>query len=235
MTKISPIQSWCLIVLLPALIPWHAAYAGITPAKEDIVFIVDNSSAMQQGDPQMALPDSIRAFVGQFSRDVRAALILFDENATLRVPFISINSEQLSQFVEGLETIDYSDRFSNSAAALERALHELQSSGREGTGKSIILFTYGRIDTGNEAHDLNFTEWMSSVLAEDAAVARIRIFCIAFPGLAETPALEDISRQTGGSFYRFTGDREMSSLFNILADDLFFKPAATSDGASQRK
>ena len=155
-------KKWGPLVCLPAWVFWHAAFAGLAPAKEDIIFLVDNSVVMQQIDKEIALPARIQIFVEQMSRDVRAGLILFDENATLEVPFVSVNGKQLGDFVEGLSAIDYTDRFSNSAAAVERALHELQSEGRGGAGKSIILFTGGEIDTGNEALDLNFSKWMFS-------------------------------------------------------------------------
>ena len=44
--------------------------------------------------------------------------------------------------------IDYGGRFSNSSAAIERALHELNENGRPGAGKSIIVLAQDRIDTG---------------------------------------------------------------------------------------
>ena len=72
MTKVNkPIQKWLLMVLLPAVMPWYGAYGGIVPAKEDIVFIVDNSISMQQVDGRIALPVSIGTSAKRASINVR--------------------------------------------------------------------------------------------------------------------------------------------------------------------
>lgn len=228
MNKLKSMQRWCPPLFLAALLLWRAAFAGLAPAKEDIIFLVDNSMIMKKIDKEVTLPGAIQAFAEGISRDVRVALILFDDNATLEVSFVPVNGKQLDAFVQGLASIDYKDRFSNSAAAVERALHELQSDGRSGAGKSIILFTHGNIDTGNEALDLNFSKWMSSVLAEDAAQARIRIFCAAFPGTEETSILEDLAQRTGGMFHPVTEAGELSSLFDSLGAVIFSNRAAAS-------
>jgi hypothetical protein len=124
--------------------------------------------------------------------------------------------------------IDYGGRFSNSAAAIERALHELNDNGRGGAGKSIILFSQGGIDTGNEALDLNFSKWLSDVLGEEAAKARIRIFCITFSGTADTGMLQNLAQRTGGKSYPLTSASEIPAAFDKLAADIFSTPSRTS-------
>jgi hypothetical protein len=214
----------CLALLLPACLCWGNALAGLVPSREDIVLLVDNSRSMQEIDATTALPAAIVAFLSRITRDARAALILFDDTVTLEVPFVSVNGEQFRSMMTGLESIDYEQRFSNAAAALERALYELQHGGRKGAGKSIILITPGAIDTGNEANDLNFTRWLTSVLADDAVEARIRIFCIAFSPAETVPLLEDLAGKTGGNYYRFSGDGALSSVFERVGVDMFSKP-----------
>lgn len=219
-----PIHALYLALLLPACLCWHGALAGIVPIREDIVFLVDNSRAMQQVDGALALPASMGSFLARISRNVRTALILFDDTVTLEVPFLPVGDEGDSTMLTGLENIDYERRFTNTAAALERALYELQHNGRKGAGKSIILITPGVIDTGNEAHDLNFTRWMRNVLSDDAVEARIRIFCIAFSTAEGVPALEDLAGKTGGEYYRYTGNNSLPSLFERVAADIFSRP-----------
>jgi Mg-chelatase subunit ChlD len=218
-------QTWWRAVLLPGFLACFSTLAGIVPTKEDVVFVVDNSSAMRQGDDRLRLKTSIAGFLENVPRDARVALILFDENATLEAPFVSLRDGRTNTFLHGLKSIDYKDRFSNSAAALERALHELQSNGRKGAGKSIVLITHGRIDTGEATLDRNFVSWMTDVLAEDAAAARIRIFCIGFSGSAETAFLAKIARRTGGAYYRLTQQAGFGPIFKSLAGDLFARPA----------
>jgi len=219
-----PIRALYLALLLPAGLSWHGAFAGTMPTREDIVFLVDDSRSMQQVDGELALPAAIGSFLARISSDVRTALILFDDTVTLEVPFMPVGDEADSAMLTGLENIDYDRRFSNTAAALERALYELQHNGRKGAGKSIILITPGVIDTGNEAHNLNFTRWMRNVLSDDAVEARIRIFCIAFSTATGAPALEDLARKTGGEYYRYSGETSLSSLFERIAADIFSRP-----------
>lgn len=224
-----------LVILIPLLVYGYSPTAGIAPAKEDIALVVDNSSGMKQLDDKLAIRDAIKTFLEHLSRDVKVALILFDDNASLKVPFVPLMDERTGDLLRGLETIDYEGRFSNSAAAVERALHELNDSGRRGAGKSIILFTQSGIDTGNEALDLNFSKWLSDVLARQAAESRIRIFCIAFSGIADTGVLQNLAQTTGGEFYPVTSSRGIPLAFDTLASDNFSTPSWTSTEALSAK
>ena len=217
-----------LAMLIPVLMFCYSAAAGISPAKEDIALVVDNSSSMKQLDENLAIRDAIKAFLEHISRDVKVALILFDDNASLKMPFVPVIDEHVGDLLKVLQRIDYGGRFSNSAAAIERALHELHDNGRRGAGKSIILFTQGGIDTGNEAVDVNFSKWLSDVLTEEAAQARIRIFCIAFSGTADTGVLQNLAQRTGGEFYPLTSSSEIPMAFDNLAADIFSIPSMTS-------
>jgi hypothetical protein len=219
-----PIRLRSLAMLLSACLCWQAALAGLVPSREDIIFLVDNSRNMQQVDARGALPASIGTFLSRIDSDVRAALILFDDTVTLEVPFTPVSDGQLGNMMTGLERINYENRFSNAAAALERALYEQQHSGRKGAGKTIMLFSSGVIDTGNEAHDLNFTRWMASVLGEDAVEGRIRIFCFAFSQTADVSLLETLARETGGNCYRYTGGDNLPALLDRAAVEIFSKP-----------
>ena len=68
MIKLNLMQVTCALLILPAVVVWHAALAGLAPAKDDIIFLVDNSLVMQQIDNEIALPGSIRAFVDRAKR-----------------------------------------------------------------------------------------------------------------------------------------------------------------------
>ena len=215
-------------MLIPVFMFCCSAAAGIVPAKEDIVLVVDNSNGMKQLDGNLSIRDAVKTFFENISRDVRVALILFDDNASLKVPFVALGDEQRDDFLRGLKTIDYSGRFSNSAAAIERALHELSDNGRRGAGKSIILLAQDGIDTGNEALDLNFSRWLSDVLAEQAAESRIRIFCIAYSGTTDSGVLRNLTQTTAGEFYPLSSSSEIPMAFDNLAADIFAIPSMTS-------
>ncbi len=213
----------CLALIATLLIS-QPTCGGIAPAKEDIAILVENSAAMQKIDRNLVLPEVISAFVERIDREARIALILFDENAVLKAPFAPATGGASSRFIRGLKAIDYSDQHANSAAALERALHELKSVGRKGAGKSVILVSRGSISTGNEKLDANFSQWLSDVLAIDAAEARIRIFCIAVSADRETGLMKELAGNTGGSFYRVTSEAELQDAFGELTNAIFSRP-----------
>ncbi len=220
MSGFSVISAARLALLIVMFGACHTPLAGIAPAREDIVLVVDNSTGMQAIDEHIALPTAISSFLDKLSRDLTLALILFDDNASLRVPFTPLGNDHPGDLVGGLELLDYKSQFSNSAAAIERAIHELNENGRHGAGKSIILCTQDRIDTGNEAQDLNFTRWLSDVLAEQAAESRIRIFAIAF-GTTQAGMLQHLAQSTGGKSYLVTGSTDVATAFDQLAADIF--------------
>ena len=218
-----------LLALLVTLFTFLApAAAGIAPAKEDIVLVIDNSNGMKQLDVELTVADTIKTFLGAISRDVEVALILFDDNASLKAPFAPLGDTPSQALLRGLEIIDYGGRFSNSSAAIERALHELSENGRPGAGKSIIVLAQDRIDTGNEAQDLNFTRWLSDVLAEQAAKSRIRIFSIALSGIPDSGLLQNLARLTGGEAYAVSNSSELPAAFDRLTADIFSTPLASA-------
>lgn len=206
---------------------------GITPAKEDIAILVENSVAMQQLDQNLVLPASIRLFVERITRDVRIALILFNESAILKAPFASATGDDTSSFMQALKGIDYSNQYANSAAALERALYELKNTRHRGAGKSIILIAQGSINTGNEKLDANFSRWLSDVLAIEAAEQHIRIFCIAVSPATEAGLLQDLAHKTGGVFYRATSADELQGIFTKLTNDMFYQPDPSLSGGTE--
>lgn len=221
MSRFNAIPTGLLALLIPLFTFHYPAVGGIAPAKEDIVLVVDNSNRMEPLDADLAVPEAIKSFLKATARDVAAALILFDDNASLKAPFVPLGDARSEALVRGLEMIDYSGRFSNSAAAIERALHELKENGRQGAVRSIVLVAQDHIDTGNEAQDLNFARWLSHVLAEQAAESRIRIFSIAFTRTKDIGMLQNLARLTGGESYPVAGSSELPAAFDSLAAGIF--------------
>ena len=66
MSRFNAIATGLLVTLFTFLAP---AAAGIAPAKEDIVLVIDNSDGMKQLDDKLAVPDTIKTFLGAISRD----------------------------------------------------------------------------------------------------------------------------------------------------------------------
>lgn len=195
--------------------------AGIMPAKEDIIFVIENSAAMQPFDPEVTVPGQVGAFLQQLPDSVKTALLLFDQNVTLAAPFHRNNAGNEISLPQALKLVDYQGEFSNSAAAIERALYELKSNARNGSGQSIIMLSRGVIDTGDQAHDLKFSKWLTQVLIEEAVDARIRIFTISLSDTATTKPVNLLAARTGGTEYTVASAAGMSPLLDQLRSAIF--------------
>ena len=195
--------------------------AGIMPAKEDIIFVIENSAAMKPFDPEVSAPGQVEAFLQQLPDSVKTALLLFDQNVTLAAPFHHNNAGDKNSLPQALKLVDYQGEFSNSAAAIERALYELKKNARSGAGQSIIMLSRGVIDTGDQAQDLKFSKWLTQVLIEEAVNARIRIFTISLSDSPITKPVKLLAARTGGINYTVASASGMTPLLDQLSKDIF--------------
>jgi pSer/pThr/pTyr-binding forkhead associated (FHA) protein len=177
--------------------------------KRDIVLMVDNSGSMKKNDPEFLAYAALKAFVSENDDATRVALIVFDQEVNLPVPFTSLTGEAKPALLEAIQKIDYSGSLTNSPAALERAIYELALHGREEAEKSIIFITDGVVDTGNQAQDKRKENWMLEELSGLASESNIRIFSIAFAEAANYQLLQTLAFKTKGDYFRV-----------FLADDL---------------
>jgi Ca-activated chloride channel family protein len=198
------------------------AYGGISPAKEDIVFVIENSQFAEPFNKKRVLQASIKAFLKNTSQKDRVALILFSDRTSLKVPLAPVNQQQISDILESLDADANRTQYSNSAAGLERALHELKSAEPRGAGRSIILFTQDSINSGSSERDANFSKWMSDVLTQEAANESIRVFCIAITRTNQGWLLKRLANTTGGMFYSVTKLEETPSIFEAVIKSIFW-------------
>lgn len=209
------------------------AAAGIMPAKEDIIFVVENSAAMKQFDPEIIFPDQIRAFLQQLPESVETALLLFDQNVMLAAPFHANNDRKDNIVSKALTLVDYQGAFSNSSAAIERALYELKTNARNGAGQSIIMLSRGVIDTGDQAQDLKFAKWLTQVLIKEAVDARIRTFTISLSDTPATKPVKLLAARTGGTDYLVANASGISPLLDQLSNDIFSQHDLLSAGTEE--
>ncbi len=94
---------------------------------------------------------AIGSFVEKLKGDVRAAMILFDQSATVSVPLSAVTDESGVEFLEALQKLNYRGPYPDIALALKQAIRELEVNGRGGAEKSIILLTGGLLDPSDTA------------------------------------------------------------------------------------
>jgi pSer/pThr/pTyr-binding forkhead associated (FHA) protein/uncharacterized protein YegL len=186
--------------------------------RQDIVLMVDNSGSMKKNDPEFLAHHALKAFISENDEAVRVALIVFDQNVNLAVPFTSLTDESKPALLGAIQKIDYSGSLTNSPTALERAIYEITLHGREQADKSIIFITDGVVDTGNQAQDKQKEHWMLEELSALASALNIRIFGIAFTEAANYQLLQTLALKTKGDYFRVFIADDLPRVFTRLRE-----------------
>lgn len=182
----------------------------------DVVLVLDNSGSMKKNDPRFLATKAVREFVSRLEEETRLGIIIFDQDVHLAMPLAHISDQSREQIADSIDRLDYGGLFTDSPAAIERAIYELKSNGREDAQKFIIFITDGIVDTGNEGKDLEKTRWLREDLAPDAADADIRIFGIAFTEEADFQLIQSLAQKTGGEYYRALEPEDLQPVFGRI-------------------
>lgn len=220
-----------LIAGLFLVVQGAAAWAAGGPQR-DVVLVLDNSGSMKANDPSRLAVDAVRSFIGGQTVNTRVGIVLFSGSPELIVPLIPVTDESRDRFAAGLEGLDYSGQWTDTAAAVERAIYELRNHARAGASRDIVLMTDGILDTGNEARDLEKTRWVREELAEEAAELGIRIYGVAFTDQADFLLLQSLARDTGGDYFRASEPSELREVLGRLNEQLRATPASRTERPS---
>ncbi|NKB37377.1 MAG: VWA domain-containing protein [Gammaproteobacteria bacterium] len=180
---------------------------------KDVVMVLDNSGSMKQNDPEFLATQAVSEFISALDAQTRIAIVIFDQNISLAVPLTPLSFETRDQVVSSLSKVNYKGLFTDSPAAIERAIYELKNNGREEALKSIVFMTDGIVDTGKADVDLEKSKWLKEELAADAADESIKVFGIAFTENADFQLIQSISQQTGGEYYRALQASDLQKVF----------------------
>jgi Mg-chelatase subunit ChlD len=199
----------------------------------DLLLVLDNSGSMKQNDPQFLTRAVVTEFVNstKLPPDTRVGIVMFADNATMTMP-LTAAGESKQAIQASLAKLDYSGKFTDTAAAIERALYELKHQGRAGADKAIVLMTDGIIDTGNAARDAERYRWITTDLADSASAAGTRIYGVAFTEKADFQLIQSLGEVTGGDYYRILRADEVSGAFARIAEGLSAKKVTVASAAA---
>ena len=190
-----------LLSLAVLLVPAAPAMA-VSAATNDVMLVLDNSGSMRANDPARLSVSAVTDFIRGQSVGTRVGIVVFADAPRLVQPLAEVVPGEREQLLAGLDSLDFRGQWTETAAAVERALYELRVNGREGAGKAIILMTDGIIDTGNEQRDLEKARWLRDMLTAQAREEGVRIFGIAFTENADYQLLQSVSQATDGDYFR---------------------------------
>lgn len=224
------------LILLAAL---FGSYAQVEAKKEvaqpesrpvlpelDIALVLDNSGSMQKNDPQFLTREVVTNFMVGFGEKSRIAMIIFDQEAKLIEPLTNLTGLMArANFLKSLEQVNYKGLFSDSPAAIERAVYELKLNGRINARKVIILLTDGIVDTGDKAQDLEKTKWLKEDLTQECRNAGIKIFGIAFTDKADFSLIQTLAFKTGGEYFRAYTVEDIQKVFDKISNLISRRPS----------
>jgi pSer/pThr/pTyr-binding forkhead associated (FHA) protein len=202
-----------LLLLLCFLILAASGAVHAAAGPKDIVLVLDNSGSMKKNDPSFLTGVAVREFLDRLDGDNRVAILLFDQTARLVMPLTPLTETSRPDFLLSVDKVDYRGLWTNSPAAIERAIYELRVNGREDADKSIVFMTDGIVDTGDKAMDAEKSNWMREELAGDAADEGIRIFGIAFTDNADFLLIQSLSKTTSGEYFRAYSAADIEGVF----------------------
>jgi len=183
----------------------------------DIVLVLDNSGSMRQNDPQFLTKEVVTNFMVGFGAKSRLAMILFNQEAKLVEPLTGLTGlVARANFLKSLDQVNYKGLFSDSPAAIERAIYELKLNGRVNARKVIILLTDGIVDTGDKARDLEKAKWLKESLTQECRNAGIKIFGIAFTDNADFSLIQTLAFKTKGEYFRAYTAEDIQKVFNKI-------------------
>lgn len=194
-------------------------------AMRDVVLMLDNSGSMKANDPHFLGKNAARAFLERLPPDTEAGLLIFDQSVRMVVPLTPLTPENRQLLFDSLEQIDYRGLFTDSPAAMERAIYELKNKGRPGAERMIIFMTDGIVDTGDKERDIEKVRWLEDDLAADAAAAGIRVFGIAYTDKADFQVIQTLARKTGGAYFRAYAANALDDVFRRINEAVSEPPS----------
>ena len=217
----------------PATIANSEGTGSNAVAEKDIILVLDNSGSMRQNDPGFLAKRAVTEFIDRLDGDTRLAIIIFDQDVSLALPLTEVTAANKGTLLASLDRINYKGLFTDSPAAMERAIYELKNNGRKTAMKLIVFMTDGIVDTGNAGQDLDKSRWLRENLAPDAANAGIRIFGIAFTEAADFRLIQSLAQISGGEYYRTLKAEDLDHVFEQIHSIIQNPPASATAASSQ--
>ncbi len=209
------------IVWLPGPVSVSAAPAD---TQLDIVVVLDNSGSMITNDPDFIIRKVTTDFIQKLGAGVRLGMVIFDTQANLAEPLAAIEApETRPRLLESLAQVDYQGQYTNTPAAVERALYELKSNGNPEALQFIILLTDGIVDTGNKADDIESERWLKESLTLESKKLGIRIIGIAFTDKADFRLIQTLAVNTDGEYFRAYQAEDIQDIFAKI-DQIMTRP-----------
>jgi pSer/pThr/pTyr-binding forkhead associated (FHA) protein/Mg-chelatase subunit ChlD len=201
----------------------------LQPLKLDILLVLDNSGSMKKNDPQFLTREVVTNFLDSLGENARLGMVIFDQEATLAEPLERVTDPKTkTEFLKSIDDVNYKGQFTNSPAAIERAVYELKTHGRKDAQKVIIFLTDGIVDSGNKTRDLERERWLKEDLTRESKKLGIRIIGIAFTNNADFSLIQTLAIKTDGEYFRAYKAEDIRGVFKNI-NEIINKPPSTPE------
>jgi pSer/pThr/pTyr-binding forkhead associated (FHA) protein len=147
-------------------------------------------------------------------------MLSFNENTSLILPFIQLIPDDSETLLEPLDRLQPGGNYSNSAAAVERAIEEFATSSQRDANKSIVIIADAQINTGDPPQDRQFSNWMRELLSPETAAAGIRAYSIAYSKTKDVQDIEILAQTTGGRYVRVDNASDLRASLESVAENI---------------
>ncbi len=212
-----------IILLFAAL--WGTIAVG---APQDVILVLDNSGSMRKLDPGFLSREEAADFLDELPEDFNVGLILFDQTVRLTNPLAPATTAHKAALRASLRAMDLRGQFTDSPAAIERAILELSLRGRPQVARSIVFASDGIVDTGSAALDQERARWLREDLTREAAAGKIRLLPLAFTAGADLDMLSALAERTRGEMARAVKPEELEAAYTEV-QALLMRSASTVD------
>ncbi|MFC1869488.1 VWA domain-containing protein, partial [Thermodesulfobacteriota bacterium] len=222
------------VLLLPALFfSVNISFIGMASSvnaqegqdRFDIILVLDNSGSMIKNDPKFLAKDVVFRTLSDLGEHARFGMVIFDSQARLTMKLNETTKlGARANILSRMDNIDYKGLFSNTPAAIERAVYELKTNGRKDARKLIILLTDGIVDTGDKKRDIEQGRWLKEELTAECKKSEISIIGIAFTDHADFSLIQTLAIKTDGEYFRAYRAEDIQDIFKQIKE-MLFEPA----------
>lgn len=195
---------------------WLGLALPVSAAPQDVVLVLDNSGSMRTNDPSRLAGKAVTDFVERLGPETRVSIIEFATNPAVLMPLTAMNDNARNGAEAAVAKLDYRGQWTDTGAALERALYELDTHGRSDAQKYIVLMTDGYVDVGNASRDSDKIHWITQSLIPEAVSKHVRVFGIAFTDEADYELLQTLAEKTGAGYYRAYQAGDLAGIYTQI-------------------
>ena len=182
----------------------------------DAVLIIDSSGSMKRTDPNRLRVPAAKLFSTLLGNEDRLGVISFSDAGYPVVHLTPTDDAHRQKIEQGIEKVSARGAYTNLHAALAKGLEMLEKESRPERRRLLLLFSDGKMDTGDAERDERLAAELFSELVPRLREAGIRLYTIAFTEASDLELMDRLARATGGISRLASNDRRLHEVFSAI-------------------